>query len=686
MEEKKINRNIIFSVVAVLLLVVVVAGATYAYFSATASTAQQTIKTAEIDVAFVDGEILRATNVIPIQPSEISAKATELPFTLTNNGQKATTTTISLTELTIDGELKDSYFKWRLLENDVAISEGDFIGVSGERLIDTLTIPADGVERDYKLLVWLQDNNENQNHMQNKSLSARVTVESIIKQDLYEEEGVNAPELADGMIPVVYNETTDTWVKADLKSEWYNYSNKKWANAVTVTEETRNKYISAGAGTNILMDDINGMWVWIPRYKYKISENIGSSSAVTSPGQIDVIFEEGITTTGVDESKYRAEITAEGTNANYYTHPAFRDGSIAYDETAYDAGGWNYELTGIWFSKFEASTSTTACYDALTGNTNYKDGGNVELCLDVDPIIKPDVKNVRFQSVSTEFLTSLKFSGGNLLDNGLVSYEGSSMYGLDGTTVSHMAKSTEWGAVAYLAYSQYGLGNKEIYINNSGYKTEETYGYYTGRSGGNVGGSTPINGTYTNQTSTLLYTPGGFYSYNDYLINYGETNYDINVNTKVAGKGTGASTSGTIYGVYDMSGGAWDYTMGNYGGYTGKTNYKDNSGFNGIYSDGTSKTDGVPMPEDKFYDHYKALSTNGIITKDLAILGDATWEGMNWYQDFATDGIEEKFDGEYPFIVHGGKVYHDVRTGLFGTNGNTGGAYTHNSFRVVLIP
>ena len=32
----------------------------------------------------------------------------------------------------------------------------------------------------------------------------------------------------------------------------------------------------------------------------------------------------------------------------------------------------------------------------------------------------------------------------------------------------------------------------------------------------------------------------------------------------MTGKGVGASTTGTIYGVYDMSGGAWEYVMGNY--------------------------------------------------------------------------------------------------------------------------
>jgi len=88
--------------------------------------------------------------------------------------------------------------------------------------------------------------------------------EPIIKRD------PNTPELASNMIPVTYNGTS--WVKADSgnsNKSWYDYDNKKWANAVTVTSANRSTYLSASAGTPISMDDINTMWVWIPRFSAK---------------------------------------------------------------------------------------------------------------------------------------------------------------------------------------------------------------------------------------------------------------------------------------------------------------------------------------------------------------------------------------------------------------------------------
>ena len=58
--------------------------------------------------------------------------------------------------------------------------------------------------------------------------------------------------------------------KADLASKWYNYNQKKWANVVTVSEETRATHTAAAPGTVIPRDDILTYLVWIPRYKYKL--------------------------------------------------------------------------------------------------------------------------------------------------------------------------------------------------------------------------------------------------------------------------------------------------------------------------------------------------------------------------------------------------------------------------------
>ena len=110
----------------------------------------------------------------------------------------------------------------------------------------------------------------------------------------------NEPILDDNMIAVRYN--GNNWVKTDLDNNWYNYDEGKWANAVTVSSATRDVYKNADVGTEISMDDIETMWVWIPRYSYSIGsvdgtnyygkqgDYLDSSPTQALPGEIDIKF------------------------------------------------------------------------------------------------------------------------------------------------------------------------------------------------------------------------------------------------------------------------------------------------------------------------------------------------------------------------------------------------------------
>ena len=445
----------------------------------------------------------------------------------------------------------------------------------------------------------------------------KVSVETVETTNL-DTSGANAPILASNMIPVYYDETSDVWKKADLantsiKEQWYSYEStgdKKgmWANAVTVTETNRTTYLNAAPGTTIPMTDITTMWVWIPRFKVNtidfdaISGECSCSKAYTTkeecinnyglwicsnPGAIDVTF-------------------------------------VKQNEPAIDAFTFgNKELSGFWYAKFE--TSHTTLVSSTTANNL---GCTSETCSNANGIIiKPNASSLRSQKVSSFFFASRSMEQtGNSF--GFVSSE----------VDTHMSKNNEWGAVAYLTQSIYGRCTNsttcsEVYINNSS-------GYYTGRSGG-AAGSTPINGTYTDQTSTTKYNTYGFYTYDDYLLNY-------NTNTKgkkAKGKGTGASTTGTIYGIYDMSGGSGEYVMGVLADPSGKprsgTDSSSNSGFTGMVYDGTTYT-GIAFPDSKYYNLYTGTS----------YIGHALTETKYWYDDNAL------FVGSYDPWFNRGVAYH----------------------------
>ena len=274
----------------------------------------------------------------------------------------------------------------------------------------------------------------------------------------------NEPAVEEGMIPVYYDETSETWKKADENNEnnnWYNYNDKKWANSVTVTNDTRSKYKSASIGTEIPMDDILTMQVWIPRYKYKVWNYNADGTATSEPQEIEIVFEDGTAKTGEiscqdsisgtdgapsETCKLKstnATCTDSTCNNKYYTHPAFTFGTE--------------EISGFWIGKFE-----------LTGTIS-------------SITTKPNLPSLRDQRVG-DFSTNIM----KMNDSG-------NRYGFSATTDTHMIKNMEWGAVAYLSHSKYGTCTsgtcKEVNINNSS-------GFYTGRSGGSPSASKLEEGTY----------------------------------------------------------------------------------------------------------------------------------------------------------------------------------------------
>ena len=387
----------------------------------------------------------------------------------------------------------------------------------------------------------------------------KVTYCPTLTEDLVEDPtGANRPVLAEGMIPITYD--GNNWIKADVYgayNNWYDYGNQKWANAVMVTSTKRETYMNADVGTTIPENDILAYYVWIPRYKYKLFNATYASG--TSPQVIDVVFENETSTTGTVTCTYNtngAESCQNKANENWYTHPAF---------TMINASGNKTEYKGIWVGKFETTGSTTT------------------------PTIKPGVSSLRNITVANMYSTGQLFRTTNYLTtNGINQSD------------SHMMKNIEWGAVAYLKQSIYGLGITDITINNN-------ISYLTG------GGS-----------------------------------YKTNI---------GQSTSGNITGVYDMSGGAWEYVMGN---------YNKTAGSSGL------TVSGVPA------EHIDIYSGNNLSASHL---GDATGETAGWYSD-----VETFVFSSNPWFNRGGYYGYGENAGVFHIgNGYTGEANVSGGFRVVLF-
>ena len=287
---------------------------------------------------------------------------------------------------------------------------------------------------------------------------------------------------------------------------------------------------------------------------------------------------------------------------------------------AFDYGGTSLE--GFWIGKFESS-HTDCTSDVTTGQAEYT-GSEVMT-------VRANVTSWRNLSTGDAFATCLAM---NDEDN---------VYGLssnDSVVDPHMIKNSEWGAIAYFSQSIYGK-NAEIWNNSN-------TSYITGMSGSGVNA--------ISESSTSAY------------------------NTTT---GMEASTTGNVYGIYDMSGGNWEMIA----------SYVNN-GHENLSNAGDLVSDSTLA---RYRDIYSSTVSDGSDAQaadyDLSVpgngkYGDAIYETSSssddpWTNSWYSDGSDFP-NADVPTFVRGGYNGSDTTAGLFCFDGATGAADTDNGFRVVV--
>ena len=306
-------------------------------------------------------------------------------------------------------------------------------------------------------------------------------------------------------------------------------------------------------------------------------------------------------------------------------YPSYTTGSGMSDYVVHPA--FNYDgkkLAGIWVGKYE--TSNTNC--TISESTGRYNGTDRTIQ------IKAGVTSWREITVSNIFTvcTNMNKSG--------------NPYGLntnDSVVDPHMMKNSEWGTVAYLSKSKYGKNTEEVWINPNS-------NFITGQAGSSVSaGST---------TSTNAYNTSN---------------------------GMKASTTGNVTGVYDMSGGAYEYTAA----------YVNNGHLN-LTSYGSILVNAAGKYKDVYkvttdndsnnYNNAQPTQGQGAPTENTGHYGDAVWETSNnytdsnsWYSDYSHFPYSNS-----PFFVRGG-IYHFMSyAGVFSLHSSNGNDVNSFGFRVVV--
>ena len=573
MEKKK--QGIVITSVLLVCLILVVIGVSFAFFTySRQGSKENTITTGSLTFVYdeqkAEGNGITLSNAFPMSDDEgkgqsgdnnvfdfqvlATTQGESISYEVIGKKDDASTLPENVTKIyltTLSGSE----------ETEVATTVRDGVVTTYDELEDTtitdqtgktlyqevILLNQTGYQKNFRLRMWLSEEAETTDpssgswDYNNQTFTIRINVvangERVTPPAVETEP--NAPELVEGMIPVTYNGTN--WVKADASSEWYNYDNQEWANAVTVTEENRSTYVSAPAGTVISMDDINTMWVWIPRYSYTIGNTYGvqgyggSSPSQSTPGAIEIKFVD-VNTKETGTAQYT------GSEASNWRTP---DGFTFGEE----------ELSGFWYAKFETGgTLASAC-------TN-------ESCDTASVVIKPSVSALRNQSVSSFFYASRSMQMNSSNPYGFINASGD----------VHVSKNSEWGAVAYLSQSKYGkYGNpsyegadKEIAINNCS-------SYTTGIGGDTVSASssstTCTTNTYETEKGQTASTTGnitGIYDMSGGSMEYVLGNYNSTISTS----GFTSMPEGKYYDLYTSGSALTACNGGNcYGHALGETSF-----------------------------------------------------------------------------------------------------------------
>ena len=435
----------------------------------------------------------------------------------------------------------------------------------------------------------------------------------------------NEPNMYSGFEKVAWRDNGTEFTPTQ-NSEWFEYKSISGTGDNTTSKWANAKNTADGS-----------YFVWIPRFAYRIiywdSESRNNIVGYfDGRGMVDVSG--NVVTKNVNSENKQITLDS-GVNTviqngiKYIVHPAFDDSP--------NNGGWKNKISGIWVAKYEMSRED---YDS--SSTSWKPttvssgGGNTEITSSNNTIIR---------TVSKPNVTSWR--------NIRIGYCYTNSYNYDRTKESHLMKNSEWGAVAYLTHSQYGRNGKEISVNQCGYITG---------AGRGTGTNTIYNSTYAVDSETKL--PPTDQQFNGEI-------------------GKASSSTGNLYGIYDLSGGAWEYVA--------SFNKLGNSSYVAGDSYGIKMTENAKDGSDYTSNEYVTVYSNatdtntGTLLYNVGKVGDATKEAYKgsgsgkWFGDYTYFA-----NLDHPFFRRGAAIGSNSYAGVFSSYYSDGTNNDARSFRVVL--
>ena len=161
----------------------------YAYKNAEANIEGSTINEIPTTI-FSQTEYIYNNNIMPILDEDRYNYATKNSFAITIPASLEgyeVGLEILLKDIIMSNELKIANFKYELLQDGITITNGDFSNIeSNDNLIlmpmTQMNLNTYPKTYNYELYIWLSDDGSNQNELMNKTIKAKINVNSVIKK------------------------------------------------------------------------------------------------------------------------------------------------------------------------------------------------------------------------------------------------------------------------------------------------------------------------------------------------------------------------------------------------------------------------------------------------------------------------------------------------------------------------
>lgn len=323
-----------------------------------------------------------------VSDTNINTESKNTEFAIKNSENVTKYLQLNLDKIAISDELKNVNFKWRLLEGDTVINEGDFNITSNNMLLQRGIEVAPNQEKKYNLLIWYSDSDTSGIDLTAKTLTAELTAEL----------SDNLSEIAPSESPVLINTIANNPIK--------NF--KIFGNSIQngiPTLETPVEIESVGDESENLL-------------KYGLSVHTGNTTSTRTklvetlfklePGEYTLSFD---TITNATTYRLYWVVFTDSAGTNEITDKSYVQINVADDSGYYNSNN-KFFLTNRTFdisqNDIKISVMNTCYVSFMFGGGDTKSSGSTTPSVMINPKLQ----------IGGKYTIPVKISGKNLFDRG----------------------------------------------------------------------------------------------------------------------------------------------------------------------------------------------------------------------------------------------------------------------------